>query len=198
VQSWVESVAATSAMAASSDDPPPGTGWLEICKNADPTGPVSGPFTFTCDVRPAGQARQRVLPRDQGRRWGPDGRVRLSELGRRGALIGRITLVVQRRPQRQGGRRVVAQTPAARPRTEAWRAGHRDGRLTEEARLRRASSLATSRPAGPTRTSAAPSCSAARNRARTARRRARAHDRRTDRAARSAAGRDGGRDIRSG
>jgi hypothetical protein len=94
VQSWVESVAATSAMAASSDDPPPGTGWLEICKNADPTGPVSGPFTFTCDVRPAGQARQRVLPRDQGRRWGPDGRVRLSELGRRGALIGRITLVV--------------------------------------------------------------------------------------------------------
>jgi hypothetical protein len=40
-------VFAAPAMAASSDDPPPGTGWLEICKNADPTGPVSGPFTFT-------------------------------------------------------------------------------------------------------------------------------------------------------
>lgn len=38
-------VFAAPAMAASSDDP--GTGWLEICKNADPTGPVSGPFTFS-------------------------------------------------------------------------------------------------------------------------------------------------------
>lgn len=33
--------------ASSSDDPGPTTGWLEICKNADPAGPVSGPFTFS-------------------------------------------------------------------------------------------------------------------------------------------------------
>jgi hypothetical protein len=39
--------AAPAMAASSSDDPGPGTGWLEICKNADPTGPVSGPFTFS-------------------------------------------------------------------------------------------------------------------------------------------------------
>jgi hypothetical protein len=40
-------VFAAPALAASSDDPGPSTGWLEICKNSDPTGPVSGNFSFT-------------------------------------------------------------------------------------------------------------------------------------------------------
>ncbi len=40
-------VFAAPAMAASSSDDPAGTGWLEICKNADPAGPVTGPFTFS-------------------------------------------------------------------------------------------------------------------------------------------------------
>jgi hypothetical protein len=39
-------VFAAPALARSSDDPG-GTGWIELCKYPDTTGPVSGPFTFT-------------------------------------------------------------------------------------------------------------------------------------------------------
>jgi hypothetical protein len=258
VQSWVESVATTPAMAASSDDPPPGTSWLEICTAPSevPTGTATvteNPVPYATVTAISALPESNLVPGSVTLGSGgsaqftitgamgfsdvvsvpvgagsdsiqvPVGQVQVQETGDAATYVVSISTVpaanlissdldsatvnvafaagdvstertftvsgvhglgivpagscvlvagpepgggfpfnstqtiteaptagysvtniasdpagqapvYQRRLQRQGGRRVVTQSPAARPRTEAWRAGYGDGRLTEEAR----------------------------------------------------------------